>query len=70
MIRRLLPIVPVLLFASLLPAQAQVPADTTPLIERARIFGNPSKSGGTLKASTAQVPHGAEFAPGLAEALR
>ncbi|MGK5024064.1 alpha/beta fold hydrolase [Janthinobacterium sp. RB2R34] len=48
MIRRLLPIVPVLLFASLLPAQAQVPADATPLIERAKIFGNPSKSGGRI----------------------
>ena len=48
MIRRLLPVVPVLLFASLLPAQAQVSIDSTPLIERAKIFGNPSKSGGRI----------------------
>ena len=48
MIRRLLPVVPVLLFTSLLPAQAQVSIDSTPLIERAKIFGNPSKSGGRI----------------------
>lgn len=39
---------PVLLFAALLPAHAQSPLDATPLIERAKIFGNPSKSGGKI----------------------
>ena len=32
--------------------------------------GRAEPIGGTVKASTAQVPHGAEYAPGLAEALR
>ena len=39
---------PALLFAALLPAHAQSPLDATPLIERAKIFGNPSKSGGKI----------------------
>ncbi|MEG2033460.1 MAG: S9 family peptidase, partial [Janthinobacterium sp.] len=39
---------PVLLFASVLPAHAQAPVNETPLIERAKIFGNPSKSGGRI----------------------
>ena len=41
-------VLPVLLFASALPAHAQAPANDTPLIERAKLFGNPSKSGGKL----------------------
>lgn len=41
-------VLPVLLFASALPAHAQAPAKETPLIERAKLFGNPSKSGGKL----------------------
>ena len=32
--------------------------------------GRAEPIGGTVKASTAQVPHGAEYAPGLADALR
>ena len=49
MIRRLLPLsLPVLLFAGLLPAHAQPSVQETPLIERAKIFGNPSKSGGRI----------------------
>src|SRR5450830_689197 len=39
---------PALLFASILPAYAQSPANDVPLIERAKIFGNPSKSGGRI----------------------
>lgn len=39
---------PALLFAAALPAHAQAPANDTPLIERAKIFGNPSKSGGRI----------------------
>ncbi|MFM2087209.1 MAG: hypothetical protein RLZZ237_2078 [Pseudomonadota bacterium] len=43
---------PALLFASILPAHAQspasIPANDVPLIERAKIFGNPSKSGGRI----------------------
>ncbi|MFZ4875440.1 S9 family peptidase [Janthinobacterium sp. Mn2066] len=39
---------PALLFASVLPAYAQSPANDVPLIERAKIFGNPSKSGGRI----------------------
>ncbi|NVM75694.1 dipeptidyl aminopeptidase/acylaminoacyl peptidase [Duganella sp. SG902] len=38
---------PALLLASVLPSHAQSPAEV-PLIERARIFGNPSKTGGKL----------------------
>jgi dipeptidyl aminopeptidase/acylaminoacyl peptidase len=38
---------PALLLASALPAYAQSPADV-PLIERAKIFGNPSKTGAKL----------------------
>jgi dipeptidyl aminopeptidase/acylaminoacyl peptidase len=34
--------------AAILPAQAQSPAAEVPLIERAKIFGNPSKSGGRI----------------------
>ncbi|APA67508.1 S9 family peptidase [Janthinobacterium sp. 1_2014MBL_MicDiv] len=41
-------VLPVLLFASVLPAHAQAPAGEVPLIERAKIFGNPSKSGGKI----------------------
>jgi dipeptidyl aminopeptidase/acylaminoacyl peptidase len=41
-------VLPALLFASVLPAHAQVPVKETPLIERAKLFGNPSKSGGKL----------------------
>ena len=41
-------VLPVLLFASALPAHAQAPVKETPLIERAKLFGNPSKSGGKL----------------------
>ena len=48
MIRYVLPVLPVLLFASALPAHAQAPVKETPLIERAKLFGNPSKSGGKL----------------------
>jgi dipeptidyl aminopeptidase/acylaminoacyl peptidase len=40
-------VLPAIILAAALPAQAQSP-DTTPLIERAKIFGNPSKSGGKL----------------------
>ncbi|MBB5607718.1 MULTISPECIES: S9 family peptidase [unclassified Janthinobacterium] len=39
---------PALLFASALPAYAQSPVNDVPLIERAKIFGNPSKSGGRI----------------------
>jgi len=39
---------PALLFAAALPAHAQAPVDHPPLIERAKIFGNPSKSGGRI----------------------
>ena len=39
---------PALLFASVLPAHAQAPVDEVPLIERAKLFGNPSKSGGKI----------------------
>ncbi|MEG0885280.1 MAG: S9 family peptidase, partial [Janthinobacterium sp.] len=41
-------VLPVLLFAGALPAHAQAPVKETPLIERAKLFGNPSKSGGKL----------------------
>ena len=34
--------------AAILPAQAQSPASDVPLIERAKIFGNPSKTGGRI----------------------
>jgi dipeptidyl aminopeptidase/acylaminoacyl peptidase len=34
--------------AAILPAQAQSPAADVPLIERAKIFGNPSKTGGRI----------------------
>jgi dipeptidyl aminopeptidase/acylaminoacyl peptidase len=39
---------PVVLFAAALPAHAQSPAPDVPLIERAKIFGNPSKTGGRI----------------------
>ncbi|WP_229262593.1 S9 family peptidase [Duganella radicis] len=39
---------PALLLASVLPCYAQSPATDVPLIERARIFGNPSKTGAKL----------------------
>lgn len=39
---------PALLLASALPVHAQSPADAVPLIERAKIFGNPSKTGAKL----------------------
>lgn len=32
--------------------------------------GRAEPIGGTVRASTAQVPHGAEFAPGLVDALK
>src|SRR5450830_456393 len=41
-------VLPALLFAAALPAHAQAPANHPPLIERAKIFGNPSKSGGRI----------------------
>ena len=41
-------VLPALLFASALPAHAQAPVKETPLIERTKLFGNPSKSGGKL----------------------
>jgi dipeptidyl aminopeptidase/acylaminoacyl peptidase len=34
--------------AAILPAQAQSPTSDVPLIERAKIFGNPSKTGGRI----------------------
>jgi dipeptidyl aminopeptidase/acylaminoacyl peptidase len=34
--------------ATILPAQAQSPTSEVPLIERAKIFGNPSKTGGRI----------------------
>jgi dipeptidyl aminopeptidase/acylaminoacyl peptidase len=37
-----------LLFASVVPAHAQSPASEVPLIERAKIFGNPSKTAAKL----------------------
>ncbi|MRW93910.1 prolyl oligopeptidase family serine peptidase [Duganella sp. FT80W] len=39
---------PALLLVSALPAYAQAPASDVPLIERAKIFGNPSKTGAKL----------------------
>jgi dipeptidyl aminopeptidase/acylaminoacyl peptidase len=39
---------PALLLASVLPAHAQAPAADVPLIERAKIFGNPSKTAAKL----------------------
>ena len=38
----------VAVLAAILPAQAQSPAADVPLIERAKIFGNPSKTGGRI----------------------
>ena len=39
---------PALLLAAMLPAFAQTPSADGPLIERAKLFGNPSKAGGKL----------------------
>ena len=47
---------PALLFAAALPAHAQAPAKETPLIERSKIFGNPSKSGGKISRHLDRLP--------------